>query len=161
MRGNGPCHNNGMGQFWILQLSAFILLICILPIYHVLFCLVIFGLLITYIYVGCGYQWKVEFCCQHSSMDSNSYTISFLEIFSSKSPNLIHDHWYFSNPNVLYYASFFSISYCCITLIELILFMLYDKMILYDEMSVFVQKMYLITIKFVLIPYYFHLLLLF
>ena len=94
-------------------------------------------------------------------MDSNSYTISFLEIFSSKSPSLIHDHWYFSNPNVLYYASFFPISYCCITLIELILFMLYDKMILDDEMSVFVQKMYLITIKFVLIPYYFHLLLLF
>ena len=90
-----------------------------------------------------------------------THTISFFEVFSSKSPNLIHDHWYFSNPNVLYYASFFSMSYCCITLIELILFMLYDKMILYDEMSVFVQKMYLIIIKFVLIPYYFHLLLLF
>ena len=148
-----------MGQFWTLQLSAFILLICTLPIFHVLFCPVIFGLLITYIYVDCCNKWKFDFYCQHS-MNSNSYNISFLEIFSSKSQNLINDHWYFSNSNVLYYASFFSTSYCHVIFIGSILFMIYDKMILDDESSVFVQKMSMIIIKFVLIPYFFHLLLL-
>ena len=66
---------------------------------HLLLCLVIFELPITYyINEGSGNQYKIDLFCHHNNIPSNYNTIiSLLDIFPLETENLIKDHWFFSH----------------------------------------------------------------